>query len=362
MGAWPDVAFADAFEDVSSGPPRIRRSRYLSSGALPVVDQGRKPIAGYVEDRALGYRGPLPVLLFGDHTRQVKYVDFPFAVGADGVKVLRARPGFAPRYLYHALRALEIPSAGYSRHFKFLREAVFRAPPAHEQRRVAGLLDDLDTLRDLRRESLSLADELARATFLDLFGDPADNPRHWPTVPLGTVAEFFAGTTLPDGVPHTGRPDGYLLLKVGDLDDDTEITASRLWSPHPGTPASTCPAGCVVIPKRGGAIATNKKRLTTRPSVLDPNLMAIRPHGVTLAYLLAWLRTVDLTTLTTGSSVPQLNKKDLTPLPLTLPPARLQREFAAHTTHLTLQRTSLRTHLTDLENLTTTLRHQTFHP
>ena len=147
MTGWPLVPFAEALTDVSAGNVKTPQSSYLDEGLLPVVDQGRGLIAGYTNDAGAAYRGELPVIVFGDHTRAVKYVDFPFSMGADGVKVLRARPGWSPKFLYHHLRQVELPAAGYSRHFKFLRELSIPRPPIDEQRRRTDLLDSVGALR-----------------------------------------------------------------------------------------------------------------------------------------------------------------------------------------------------------------------
>ncbi|MGW4365298.1 restriction endonuclease subunit S [Nocardia takedensis] len=359
MNAWPKVAFADAFTVESAGRGGLPRSRYLPAGVLPVVDQGRADIAGYTDDHAHGYRGDLPVILFGDHTRQVKYVDFPFAVGAEGVKVLRPRPAFYPRYLFHAVRALPLPHAGYARHFRFLERAEIPAPPPDTQRAIAAALDRVDGLRADRRRSLTLTDDLARSLFADTVG----NPDAWPHARLDQVADLFSGGTLPAGIPFTGQDGGYLLLKVADLNapgNETALGSARLWSPAPGTSATTCPAGCLVLPKRGGAIATDKKRITARPAVLDPNLMGVRPHGVDLRYLHAWFRELDLSRLATGSSVPQLNKKDLAPLSIPLPPPDRQRRFARQMTALDRAAAEARAHLAELDALAESVRERAF--
>jgi len=103
---------------------------------MPVVDQGSGLIAGYTDDEESAYRGPLPVLLFGDHTRVFKYVDFAFALGADGVKVLQPAPWYEAKFLYYYLLTQHIPARGYSRHFKFLKQVSFPFSPPSEQRRI----------------------------------------------------------------------------------------------------------------------------------------------------------------------------------------------------------------------------------
>ncbi|WP_277438982.1 hypothetical protein [Streptomyces sp. SPB162] len=118
---WPEVPFLQALRDVSGGNAKVPKSDFRNSGALPVVDQGRRNIAGYVSDPDLAQCNELPVIVFGDHTRCFKYIDFPFAVGADGVKILAVEDGFDPKYVFWFLTSLDIPSAGYSRHYKFLQ-------------------------------------------------------------------------------------------------------------------------------------------------------------------------------------------------------------------------------------------------
>ncbi|HXH05343.1 MAG TPA: restriction endonuclease subunit S [Vicinamibacterales bacterium] len=205
-------------------------------------------------------------------------------------------------------------------------------PPLPEQKRIAEILDQADALRAKRHAALKKLDELTQSIFLDMFGDPATNPKGWPVRRLGEVSEFFAGSTLPRGEPYRGQVDGYFLLKVSDMNlpgNDVYLKVSQEWSDAPGAASCTCPEGSIVIPKRGGAIGTNKKRITTRPSVLDPNLMAIVPQRrqVELQFLYAWLLHVDLASITSGSSVPQLNKRDLDPLSIAVPPVDLQKEF-----------------------------------
>ncbi|GAA3669484.1 hypothetical protein [Microbacterium marinilacus] len=163
------VGFGDAFVDVSGGNRKIPLSELMPDGALPVVDQGKSVIAGYTDDYAAAVSTPGPLIVFGDHTRAVKYVDFPFAMGADGTKLLQAREDFDARFLFHFLRGLDIPSAGYSRHFKFLKDSQVPQPAVPEQRRIAAILDASDEVRAKRRAQLAHLDELPQALFHEMF-------------------------------------------------------------------------------------------------------------------------------------------------------------------------------------------------
>jgi type I restriction enzyme, S subunit len=174
------VSFFDAVTDTTGGNEKIQRGEYLPEGRLPIIDQGQSDIAGFTDSTAAEYRGTLPVVLFGDHTRAFKYVDFPFALGADGVKVLTPKDGFDAAFLHYYFRSVSLPNAGYSRHFKFLKEIWVPKPPLPEQRRLVDLLTHAEGIVRLRREAQQKAAEIIPALFLDMFGDPATNPTGWP--------------------------------------------------------------------------------------------------------------------------------------------------------------------------------------
>lgn len=205
------VAFDLALVDKTPGQVKIQRTEYLPAGALPIIDQGQKPIAGYTDDSGAAYRGPLPVILFGDHTLAFKFVDFDFALGADGVRVLAAKAPFVAKFIYYYLISTPIQSRGYSRHFKFLREVKFPHVAEKEQRRVVGLLEQADRLRHLRAEADKLADSILPALFQKIFGDPVTNPNGWPRKPLGEITAITAPMVDPRepeymDLPHVG-PD-----------------------------------------------------------------------------------------------------------------------------------------------------------
>lgn len=91
------------------------------------------------------------------------------------------------------------------------------------------------------------------------------------------------------------------------------------------------PPDSVVFPKRGAAIATNKKRMTTIWTVLDPNLIAVRAgDGVNSEFLFYWFQSFDLRTITEPGPTPQLNKKNLTPLLLPIPLDDKEQSDIAH--------------------------------
>ncbi|MEB3122309.1 MAG: restriction endonuclease subunit S, partial [Snowella sp.] len=171
------LPFLEVFNDVSGGNIKTPQKDFLDQGKIPVVDQGQQLVAGYVNDQTRICKTKPPVIIFGDHTRAIKYVDFDFAMGADGIKVLVPKIESDPKFLYYVLCSLNIPNAGYSRHYKYLKETEIPLPPLDEQKRIARILDAADELRAKRRQALAELDTLLQSTFLDMFGDPVTNPK-----------------------------------------------------------------------------------------------------------------------------------------------------------------------------------------
>lgn len=238
-------------------------------------------------------------------------------------------------------------------------------PPLDEQKRIAAILDQADELRRKRQRAIERLNQLGQAIFHEMFGDPKGNPRGLPVVRLGDVSDFYSGNSLPEGEAFSSQTDGYLLLKVSDLNhpqNQHDVICAANWSPLPGTRAGTCPPNALVFPKRGGAIGTNKKRWLRRSAILDPNLMGVHPHEdrLTMSFLNGWFQTFNLSEIASGSSVPQLNKKDLAPLELVLPPMEEQGEYAQKIDELSRQQGKLARAFEYDNQLFTSLQHRAF--
>ena len=138
---WLIVDFNSIFETISSKPYQIKQSQIKSHGIRPVVSQSMNHIEGYT-DEANYLHLQSPVLVFGDHTRIVKYIDFDFVVGADGVKIIN--PFFYQRYAYYMIlyASINIEDKGYSRHFCQIAKFTYCLPPLKEQIRIVAKIEE----------------------------------------------------------------------------------------------------------------------------------------------------------------------------------------------------------------------------
>ena len=208
------ASFTDVFEDVTKQGRKIPTSDYHETGVHPIIDQGQSAIAGYT-DETDGLFTDVPAIIFGDHTRVLKYVDTPCFLGADGVKLLKtkiANPNY--KYLYYVLSSANIPNTGYNRHFKWLKEVNIPLPNVDEQQKIVDTLDKIGELITLRKEQLAKLDQLVKSRFIELFGDPETNPKGLEKVLLSDIAEYFNGLTYsPDNVTN----DGTIVLRSSNI-------------------------------------------------------------------------------------------------------------------------------------------------
>ena len=199
------LPFPKVIEDVTSKFTKIKKQNYLKNGKYPIVDQSKNLITGYTNDYNLVENFDDDIIIFGDHTRIFKYIDFPLAIGADGVKVLKVdKKLFNTKYLYYYFKFIKLKDAGYSRHFKFLKEKKIPLLEIDKQIRISNFLSQIEKLIQKREKSLELLDELIRSTFLNMFESPISNPKKWKKTTLGELGDWKSG-----GTPSRVNPEFY---------------------------------------------------------------------------------------------------------------------------------------------------------
>ena len=167
--SWAWVRLPEIYYSVSVSGNKLLSSQISEEGIFPVVDQGKKFVSGYTDDESLLIRLPGPVVVFGDHTTERKYVDFDFVAGADGVKILRPVL-LDEKFFWWHLVGLKLEGRGYARHFKVLNDAFFALPPRGEQSRIVAKVDELMALCD-RLEAQQTDAESAHAQLVQALLD-----------------------------------------------------------------------------------------------------------------------------------------------------------------------------------------------
>ena len=111
---------------------QIPTKDYQNEGAIPIIDQSRDYIAGYTDDIESRVESNEPYIVFGDHTRILKYVPFPFAKGADGTQLIMSNNlDLMPQcLLFTSLVSVDLSNYSYARHFKYLKEEEILVPTA----------------------------------------------------------------------------------------------------------------------------------------------------------------------------------------------------------------------------------------
>ncbi len=210
---WKTAAVGECLVPVSVlGKSKILTKDYKAVGSFPVLDQGQERIAGWTDALDAVIDNPLPLIVFGDHSRTFKYVDEPFARGADGTQLLSPVDEIDPLFFFYACCAIDLPSRGYNRHFTLLKEKEFSYPEERSvQRSIASLLKRAERAITVQGELVGLLEQTKTAAMQQLFtrgirgeaqkeSEIGPIPESWG---LDTIDEHFS--VVSGGTPSRGN-------------------------------------------------------------------------------------------------------------------------------------------------------------
>ncbi|MFO7789751.1 MAG: restriction endonuclease subunit S [Bacteroidales bacterium] len=157
--SWSNAKFPLLFDKISITNKKVKQKDYEISGNYPIIDQGEKFIGGYTNDKSKLIINKNKIIVFGDHTKNVKLINRDFAPGADGIKVLKTISAIEVELykLFIEVAACKIPSKGYSRHFQYLEKFKFPLPPLPEQHEIVRRLESQFSRLDDATEKLKTA-------------------------------------------------------------------------------------------------------------------------------------------------------------------------------------------------------------
>lgn len=197
MSGWQYQPFEQCLEKVTY-TNKIQRKDFLDDGSYPIVSQEDAFINGYWNDESDLFSVDRPVVIFGDHTKVLKYVDFDFVLGADGVKILKPKEFLDPRFFYYQLQTAKLDSLGYARHYKLLKELDIRYPDIREQQRIVSILDEafagIATATANAEKNLQNARELFESTLQAVFAEKGEG---WVEKSLSDVCDITSKLVDP---------------------------------------------------------------------------------------------------------------------------------------------------------------------
>lgn len=170
-----------------SPPVKLQTSSYLLQGKFPIIDQSQDTICGWTNDESTLITEPLPLIVFGDHTCTLKFVEKPFAQGADGIKIIKSNPIISAAYLFQSLNHSPLVMEDYKRHFSILKKRVIYFPDIKtgEQQKIADCLGSIDELITLESQKLDALKRHKKGLMQQLF------PAEGETVPKLRFPEFL---------------------------------------------------------------------------------------------------------------------------------------------------------------------------
>jgi len=139
------VKLENSLVSIIGAKTKIEQNEFEVSGKIPIVSQeSNKLVSGYT-NKEIEPITDLPLIVFGDHTCNVKYVDFPFVRGADGVVLLKPSKEIITKYLYYYLQTIEVEeSHKYMRHYKYLKDKNIPLPPKNIQEAIVKEIERIE--------------------------------------------------------------------------------------------------------------------------------------------------------------------------------------------------------------------------
>ena len=327
---WEDYTFDELFASFPNKQYQLQTKDYHKTGKYPIIDQGQDYLAGYTDvETVVCYQ--IPAIIFGDHTTIVKYINKPFAVGADGVKTLTTTLN-NPKYAYYLLSANAVSPEGYKRHFSIQKEKLLlTAISIDEQNKIADFLSNIDLQIENYQKSLVNLEaqkaELLRQVFsqeLQFTKEDGSEYPEWEEDTLGHYVKITSGKS-PTGLLSDKGTIPY--FKVDQLNYTSKYLCDTPYYIN-YTENNVVSKGCIIFPKRGEAIFQNKIRILAQDSFMDTNLMTLACRDCNNEYLYYYLCANDLSQIADTTTVPQINNKHINPYSIQLPCLEEQQKIA----------------------------------
>ena len=293
---WSIKSFGDCIEKVKA-TTKLQSSLYKDSGTYPIVSQEKELISGYWDIKEDLFSHSTPLVVFGDHTMVVKYIDFDFVVGADGVKILMPKPFLLPKFFYYWVSSVQIQSRGYARHFRYLKETSVPIPSQSEQQRIVDILDAEFTKIDALKENAERSLQNAKDLFQAVLRKELEPKEGWDKKSIDeVVSDIFSGGDAPKDNMSKEPTEKYCVPIYANAVENDGLYGytdySRVHQPS------------ITVSARGSGTGHTLRRYDSYLPIV--RLIVIIPNSdiVLLDYIYYSLRSVKIDI--SGSAIPQL--------------------------------------------------------
>ncbi|MBR5033099.1 MAG: restriction endonuclease subunit S [Treponema sp.] len=210
-----------------------------------------------------------------------------------------------------------------------VKKANLIIPPLEEQKRIVAVLDkkfaQIEKLKTAAEKNLQNTKQLFQAELEKAFSNTS-----WEKKTIQEICTLKSGNSST----NNSKPGTLPYVKVGDMTivgNEKSITTSTTFVDYESNKKQVFPIGSVIFPKRGGAILTNKKRITSVEICCDLNIMGVIPgEKICPNFLYYYFIGIDFSKLCNGAAIPQINNIDINPLEINLPPLEEQKRIVAH--------------------------------
>ena len=343
----------------------VESTDYSNEYKIPVLTAGQSFILGYTNETENIYTD-VPVIIFDDFTTSVQYVDFPFKVKSSAMKILTANNANL-KYLYYLLTNIKVDTGLHKRYWisKFA-DMVIDLPPLDIQNEIACRLDKLEDIISRKQQQLSKLDELVKARFVELFGDPISNPHGFDKVALSELADIKIGPFGSLLHKEDYIEGGHALLNPSHIIDgkvapDNKLTVSpqkyeELSAYHLKTGDVVMGrrgemGRCAVVPCDGYLCGTGSLMIRTKGEVTADYIQKIISFP-------SFKKTIE--DMAVGQTMPNLNVPIVSNFQIIKPPIEVQKSYYAFVEQADKSKLAIQQSLEQLETLKKSLMQQYF--
>lgn len=260
---WQEISLGNILFSRNDKSKQIKSSEYLKNGSYPIIDQSSDFICGYCDDIKKVISNGLPYIVFGDHTRHTKFIDFPFVVGADGTQIIKSTKEVDDLFFFYLVlyAAERIGNYGYDRHFKHLKQFICDYPiDQSEQTQIATILSTIDRAIEQTEALIAKQQRIKTGLMQDLLTKGIDEngnirseethefkdsplgriPVEWEVISIGEKARVRSGSTPSrsndkfwiDGTVPWVKTSEVCFSKITETEEKITEEALKLTSLH----------------------------------------------------------------------------------------------------------------------------------